>query len=98
MLFFAYMLEPVWVRNVTLPVVSSVFFQSVIVAFASYLVWFNLIHTYPVAKLSVFTSLTPVFGVLFGILFMKEQLTAGLLSGLMLVCLGIYCTNYRKKR
>ena len=97
MLFFAYMLEPVWVKDVTLPVVSSVFFQSVIVAFASYLVWFNLIHTYPVAKLSVFTSLTPVFGVLFGIFFMKEQLTAGLLSGLILVCVGIYCTNYQKK-
>ena len=96
-LFFAYILEPVWVKNVTLPVVSAVFFQSVIIAFASYLIWFNLIHTYPVAKLSVFSSLTPVFGVLFGIVFMKEQLTAGLLLGLILVCLGIYCTNYQRK-
>lgn len=96
-LFFAFILEPVWVKNFTIPVASSLFFQSVVVAFASYLVWFNLIHTYPVAKLSVFTSLTPVFGVLFGVLFMKEQLTAGLLLGLLLVCVGIYCTNYRKK-
>jgi drug/metabolite transporter (DMT)-like permease len=96
-LFFAYILEPVWVKNVTLPVVSSLFFQSVIIAFASYLIWFKLIHTYPVAKLSVFTSLTPVFGVIFGIVFMREQLTAGLLLGLILVCLGIYCTNYQRK-
>jgi drug/metabolite transporter (DMT)-like permease len=96
-LVFACLLEPVWVKDITLPVVSSLFFQSVIIAFASYLIWFKLIHTYPVAKLSIFTSLTPVFGVLFGVLFMKEQLTAGLLLGLILVCIGIYCTNYRKK-
>ena len=94
---FAYILEPVWVKNITLPVVSSLLFQSVIIAFASYLIWFKLIHTYPVAKLSVFTSLTPVFGVLFGIVFMKEQLTAGLLLGLILVCVGIYCTNRQRK-
>ncbi len=73
--------------------VRSVFFQSVIVAFMSYLAWFNLIHEYPVARLSVFTFLTPVFGVLFGIIISKEHMTVGLIWGLVLVCLGIYFTN-----
>jgi len=27
---------------------------------------------------------------------MKEELTFGLVSGLILVCGGIYCANYRK--
>jgi drug/metabolite transporter (DMT)-like permease len=92
----AYILEPKWIKNITSPVVLSMVYQSIIVAFASYLAWFKLIHIYPVGKLSVFTFLTPLFGVLFGVVILKEQLTTGLVSGLILVCLGIYCTNYRK--
>ncbi|MBP8625113.1 MAG: DMT family transporter [Syntrophorhabdales bacterium] len=85
--------EDKWVIDLNLNVVGSVFFQSVIVAFMSYLAWFNLIHEYPVARLSVFTFLTPVFGVLFGIIISKEHMTVGLIWGLVLVCLGIYFTN-----
>lgn len=92
----AYVLEDRWVKEITTPVVASFIYQSVIVAFASYLTWFKLIHTYPVGKLSVFTFLTPIFGVLFSVLFMKDQLTAGLILGLAFVCIGIYCTNYQK--
>jgi drug/metabolite transporter (DMT)-like permease len=94
----ALLLEDTWIKEFTMPVISSLFYQSVIIAFASYLVWFKLIHIYPVAQLSVFTFLTPVFGVLSGVIFMKDQLTMGLLSGLILVCIGIYCTNYQKRQ
>ena len=93
----AYVLEDRWIQDITIPVVASFIYQSVIVAFASYLMWFKLIHTYPVGKLSIFTFLTPIFGVLFSVLFLKEQLTIGLLLGLAFVCVGIYCTNYQKK-
>lgn len=92
----AYVLEPRWIKEITTSVVVSFVYQSVIVAFASYLTWFKLIHTYPVGKLSVFTFLTPIFGVLFSVLFMKDQLTLGLVLGLVFVCIGIYCTNYQK--
>jgi drug/metabolite transporter (DMT)-like permease len=94
----ALLLEDTWVKEFTMPVISSLFYQSVIVAFASYLAWFKLIHIYPVATLSVFTFLTPIFGVLSGVIFMKDQLTAGLLLGLIVVCIGIYLTNYQKKQ
>jgi len=94
----ALLLEDTWVKEFTMPVISSLFYQSVIVAFASYLAWFKLIHVYPVATLSVFTFLTPIFGVLSGVIFMKDQLTAGLLLGLIVVCIGIYLTNYQKRQ
>jgi drug/metabolite transporter (DMT)-like permease len=94
----ALLLEDTWVKEFTMPVISSLFYQSVIVAFASYLAWFKLIHIYPVATLSVFTFLTPIFGVLSGVIFMKDQLTAGLLLGLIVVCIGIYLTNYQKRQ
>ena len=90
-------MEDKWVINVNIYITASIVYQSVIVAFASYLVWFILIHSYPVARLSVFTFLTPVFGVLFGAIILKEKLTSGLILGLIFVCIGIYCNNYTKK-
>jgi len=94
----AYVLEPVWVSGaIGNNVLVSLIYQSVIVAFASYLTWFKLIHTYPVASLSVFTFLTPVFGVASGVVFLGEDLTKGLVIGMACVCLGIYGTNYAKR-
>ncbi|MCX5812506.1 MAG: DMT family transporter [Proteobacteria bacterium] len=93
----AYFIEDKWIFNLNVYVWASVAYQSVIVAFASYLVWFMLIHTYPVAKLSVFTFLAPVFGVLFGAVILKEKLTTGLIMGLVCVSIGIFCNNYTKK-
>lgn len=91
----AVILEDKWVLGVTAAVAGSLFYQSVIIAFASYLLWFKLIHGYPVAKLSSFTFLTPFFGVLSGVLFLGEPITAYLVAGLVLVSIGIYCANQK---
>jgi drug/metabolite transporter (DMT)-like permease len=92
----ACVLEPQWILAVNTPAVLALFYSSVIVAFASYLAWFKLIHTYPVSELAVFTFLSPVFGVISGALILGEQLTMGLILGLVFVSVGIYVTNYRK--
>jgi drug/metabolite transporter (DMT)-like permease len=89
-------LEPKWVYHLDLPVLLSLLYQSVIVAFISYFVWFKLIHDYSVSRLSVFTFFTPVFGVLFGVLFLREELTASLMVGLPMVSLGIFFVNWRR--
>ncbi len=96
-LVFALVLEPKWVIGITPGIVAGVVYSSVLVAFASYLAWFKLIHAYPISKLAVFTFLTPVFGTAAGGIFLKEQMTSGLIVGLCLVCAGIYATNYRKE-
>lgn len=94
----AFVIEPTWLSGfVSTGVLISLVYQSIIVAFASYLTWFKLIHAYPVASLSVFTFLAPVFGVAAGVLFLGEDLTVGLVTGLICVCLGICGTNYRKR-
>jgi drug/metabolite transporter (DMT)-like permease len=92
----SYFIETQWIRDPGSLQIASLAFQSVIVAFISYLAWFKLIHDYPVAKLSVFTFLTPIFGVVFAVFFQHEQVTAGLMAGLVMVCGGIYITNYTK--
>jgi drug/metabolite transporter (DMT)-like permease len=91
------MLEPQWVTKIDLTIVTSLFYQSIIVAFLSYFVWFKLIHSYAVSRLSAFTFLTPLFGVLFGILFLNEEFTISLMVGLPLVSLGIFFVNWKQR-
>lgn len=74
-------------------IVSSVLFQGIVIAFISYLVWFYLVHAYPVSRLSSFTFLTPVFATLSGALFLQEPLTLRLILSLILVSIGIFVVN-----
>ncbi|MFZ7113321.1 MAG: DMT family transporter [Desulfatiglandales bacterium] len=72
----------------------SVFYQCIIVAFLSYLVWFDLIHRYPVSLLHAFSFFTPVFGVfLSGALILGELISVKLLVALGLVSLGTILVN-----
>jgi drug/metabolite transporter (DMT)-like permease len=54
-------------------------FQTVIVCFASYLLWFWLIRHYPATRLAAFTLLTPLLGLLAGVLLLDEPLTLRLM-------------------
>jgi drug/metabolite transporter (DMT)-like permease len=89
-------LEPKWVINLNCTVLLSLFYQSIIVGFISYLVWFRLIHNYSVSRLSAFTFFSPIFGVLFATLFLGEEFTVSLIPGLPLVCFGIFLVNWKK--
>jgi len=68
-------------------------FQTVIVTFASYLVWFWLVRHYPATRLASFTLLTPIFGLLAGVLLLHEPVTPRLLVALAAVALGIALVN-----
>ena len=89
-------LEPKWIIRLDGTVLLSLFYQSIIVGFISLLIWFRLIHNYPVSRLSAFTFFGPIFGVLCGVFFLDEELTVSLMVGLPLVCLGIFLVNWRK--
>ena len=68
-------------------------YQTVWVAFITYLAWFWLIRHYPPSRLASFTFLTPLFGVLAGGLLLDEPITGGLLLAMVLVGAGIYLVN-----
>jgi drug/metabolite transporter (DMT)-like permease len=74
---------------------ASLAYQGAIVAFASYLVWFWLLTRYLAARLSVFSFLTPLFGVLFGVALLGEPLTASFAAAALLVGVGIVLVNRR---
>ena len=90
----AFFLEPQWIRDLGPLVLTALAYQGIIVAFASYLVWFWLIQVYPVSNLSGFTFFTPIFGVLLGGLLLHEPLTAKLLTGAALVTGGMILVNW----
>ncbi|WP_367875349.1 DMT family transporter [Luteolibacter sp. Populi] len=70
-------------------------FQTVVVAFASYLYWFWLLRKYLASRLSVFSFLTPIFGITFGVLVLKEPLDPRFVVGALLVLAGITIVNRR---
>jgi drug/metabolite transporter (DMT)-like permease len=81
---------------VTPLVIASLAYQAVVVAFASYLAWFWLLTRYLAARLSVLSFLTPMFGVLFGVMFLSERLTGSFAVAALLVAAGIALVNLRK--
>jgi drug/metabolite transporter (DMT)-like permease len=93
----SFILEPKWFYKMDSYIAVSILYQSIIVAFISYFIWFKLIHNYSVSRLSAFTFFTPFFGVLFGILFLNEEFTVSLMVGLPLVSLGIFFVNWKRR-
>jgi drug/metabolite transporter (DMT)-like permease len=72
---------------------GSIFLQTAIGAFASYLAWMWLLRHYPATQMSSFTFLTPVFALVFGVLLLHEPLTAQLVLALLGVAAGIVLVN-----
>lgn len=72
---------------------GSLVYQIGIVVFGSYLVWFWLVRHYRATQLSAFTLLTPVFGLLLGVLLLGEPLTTRLVVALAGVVAGIALVN-----
>jgi drug/metabolite transporter (DMT)-like permease len=68
-------------------------YQTVVVAFASYLAWYWLLLTHPAAKVSGFTFLTPLFGVVFGGLVLGEPISAAIVAGLVAIAVGLRLVN-----
>jgi drug/metabolite transporter (DMT)-like permease len=75
--------------------IAGIAYQALIVAFASYLAWFWLLRRYLAARLAVFSFLSPLFGVLSGVLVLDEPLTARFVAAALLVGAGIVLVNLR---
>ena len=68
---------------------GSVFLQTAVGAFASYLAWMWMLRHYPATQMSTFTFLTPLFALVFGVVLLGEPLTLQLVLALVGVAAGI---------
>lgn len=86
------------ITHLSTPVLLSLAYQGVVVAFASYLAWFWLLQRYLVGRLMVFSFLTPLFGVAFGVLFLGDPLTPSFIFAAGCVATGILLVNLPTKK
>lgn len=61
--------------------ILSLSFQTLVISFGALLLWFALLRRYWASQLGVFSFLSPVFGVLFGVVLLNEPLTTNFVIG-----------------
>jgi drug/metabolite transporter (DMT)-like permease len=76
--------------------IASLAYQALVVAFASYLAWFWLLTRYLAGRLSVLSFMTPMWGVLCGVVFLREPLSGYFAAAAALVASGIVLVNLRR--
>ena len=92
----------IWDRSVT-PIVldpMSVFavcFLGVFGSVIAYIYYYDVMETYGVTFLSYSTYIIPLFGVLFGVLFLKESLHYTAYFAVLLILGGVFVMNAKKK-
>ena len=59
----------------------------------TFLLWFALVKTYSASKLSAFTFITPLFGVVASYFIMHDTLTLAFGVAALLVIAGLYLVN-----
>lgn len=69
--------------------VSILAFQSVVVSFVTFLIWFALLKVYLASRLGVLSFLTPLFGIGFGVWLMNDPLDFNFVVGSLMVLGGI---------
>jgi drug/metabolite transporter (DMT)-like permease len=84
--------------TLTPSILVSLTFQTVIVSFASYLIWFKLLRHYLASQLGVMELLTPLLGVLMGTLWLGEQVSQSFVFGAFLTLAGIALVTLSKGR
>ncbi|NLZ10363.1 MAG: DMT family transporter [Alcaligenaceae bacterium] len=75
--------------NFTPVAIGSVLFQGVVVSFITFLTWFWLLRNYLASRLGVFSFMTPMFAIVFGVWLLDEPLDTRFLVGAVLVAAGI---------
>jgi drug/metabolite transporter (DMT)-like permease len=73
--------------------VASVIYQTLWVAGITFLMWFALVQRYSASRLSAFTFLTPLFGVVGGHLVLGEPLSVGFGIAVLFVACGLVLVN-----
>ena len=68
---------------------ASLAFHSVVVSFASFLLWFWLLRKYLASRLGVYSFMTPLFGIVLGAWLLHEPLEWSFLLGAVPVLAGI---------
>ncbi|MEI8297781.1 MAG: DMT family transporter [Pseudomonadota bacterium] len=76
--------------------ILALVFQTLVIAIATYQLWFWMLSHYLTSRLMLLSLLTPLFGVAAGVVLLGEPLEARFLVGSLLVLGGILVVNVRQ--
>ena len=77
---------------------GALLFTALVSSLVAHTGYYWLVRRYPVTSLSPLTTLSPVFGVTFGVLIYGDTLTAQILLGGLLTLIGVTIISVREKR
>jgi drug/metabolite transporter (DMT)-like permease len=77
---------------------SLLAYQAFWVVGLTFLLWFSLVKTYSASKLSAFTFITPLFGVIASYFIMHDRLSLAFGAAALLVIAGLYLVNKPEPR
>ena len=72
---------------------SVVVYQAIWVVGLTFMLWFALVQVYSASKLSAFSFITPLFGVVASYLVLDEKLTLSFAAAALLVIAGLFLVN-----
>ncbi|HEY7609079.1 MAG TPA: EamA family transporter [Alphaproteobacteria bacterium] len=73
-----------------------ILYMAIFVSIVSHTLWYGLVHRHPINVTAPFALLTPVFGVLFGVLILGEQFTWWMLAGGLITLAGVTIITIRR--
>ncbi len=80
-------------RGINIGISIIFLFQAVVIVAAGFLIWFWTLSVYPATSIASFSFFGPIFGVFFGWLILKEEISILIFLSLALVSCGIYLIN-----
>ena len=86
------------VRTAGLDAWGALAFTVVMSSLVAHTGWYYLISRYPVTSLSPVTLLSPLFGILFGVTLLHDQLTPRMLIGGAITLIGVLIVVVREKK
>ena len=84
-------------REINIGITIIFIFQAVVIVAAGFLIWFWTLSIYPATSIASFSFFGPIFGVFFGWLILKEEISILIFLSLALVSCGIYLINKNSK-
>lgn len=73
--------------------ILNLFVLSVLGTSLAFVLWFSLLRRASLSQLNVFTFLTPIFGLLIGVIWFAEKLNGLTYSGIVLSLIGIFAVS-----
>ncbi len=77
---------------------AALAFTTLMSSLLAHTAWYYLISKYPVTSLSPITLLSPLFGILFGVTLLNDQLSGRMLLGGAVTLVGVFIVVMRERR